>query len=168
MLLFMRSGIRFMYVEAGGQAPSWLNELQGFFRGHKRKDAEERQKANRKMTEGMDPMPVELYKWLGKYFLCHGDTMSLCYLTMSWNLCCRTGNTRSIRLEHLTWNIDALTVYFAITKTDQGGELPVFFFLRNAMYDLGLIAFLCANQGTLHASPATSMQIRRRRRFVLC
>ena len=108
-----------MFVEAGGQAPPWLSELQGFFRGHKRKDAEERQKANRKMTEGMDPMPFALYKWLGKYFLEHGDHVVV--LPHSWNLCCRTGNTRVIRLEHLAWDIDALTVYFAITKTDQGG-----------------------------------------------
>ena len=43
------------------------------------------------------------------------------FLTLTWNLMCRTTNTCTVYLHHLEWVNDSLGVYFAHTKTDQCG-----------------------------------------------
>ena len=120
-----RSAIRFLYTEADKEFPKEMEiamQKHFNFKGLKRRDAKERANSTRKIKEGKEPLPFELYKWLGRYFLRDVDAFSHCYLTMAWNLCCRTVNCEGIMIEHLSWTSDSLTVHFAITKTDQEGE----------------------------------------------
>ena len=44
-----------------------------------------------------------------------------CFLTMIWNLMCRSRNTVNIMMEHISFNGDSMTVQFAYTKTDMSG-----------------------------------------------
>lgn len=126
MWLHRRSAIKFLFTEANLAVPAWFgDELTRFYKGLKKQDAQERQTAVRKMKEGKEPMPFRLYEWLGKHFIGRGNAFALCYMTMTWNLCCRTVNTQGVRLKHLGWQEDALTVFFAVTKTDQAGNCNV-------------------------------------------
>ncbi|KAF1791912.1 hypothetical protein GQ600_1675 [Phytophthora cactorum] len=43
-------------------------------------------------------------------------------LVISWNLMCHTGNSVSIRYEHLEWDEDSLAVWFGHMKNDQEGD----------------------------------------------
>ena len=40
------------------------------------------------------------------------------FLTLTWNLICRSKNTVHIHIYHITWGSDSLIIKFAHTKTD--------------------------------------------------
>jgi len=46
---------------------------------------------------------------------------SWAFLTLTWNLCCRSKNTILIHRNHISWEGDCLTIQFAHSKTDQQG-----------------------------------------------
>jgi hypothetical protein len=68
-------------------------------------------------------MPFELYRWLCSYFLGQAKFFEWAYLTVCWNLMCRSNNVAAIRLSHLCWVEDSLAVALPQTKTDQGSLL---------------------------------------------
>jgi hypothetical protein len=93
--------------------------------GLKNKSAEARGDKGSKLSEGKEPMPFELYRALCKWLIEDGSSESMfghCFLTLTWNLMCRSRNTVYIRLEHMGWENDAMTIQFAHTKTDRAGE----------------------------------------------
>src|SRR5690606_9474769 len=69
---------------------------------------------------GKAPLTFELYKMLCRSFIVDGNVFALAYATLSWNLMCRTNNTESLCLDHLSWSGDSMTVYFGRMKNDQG------------------------------------------------
>ena len=52
-----------------------------------------------------------------------GAIFAQAFITMTWNLMCRSKNTVHIHLNHITWGSDSMTIRFAHTKTDvEGGD----------------------------------------------
>ena len=94
--------------------------LEDFYKSLKRNDATQRQNGERKATEGKEAMPFGLYKWLAKYFLSKSQLFEWIYLIYCWNLMCRTNNVAGVKLSHLHWVDDSLTIVIPKTKTDQG------------------------------------------------
>jgi hypothetical protein len=93
--------------------------------GLKNKSAEARGDKGSKLSEGKEPMPFEVYRAICKWLIEDGSAESMfghCFLTLTWNLMCRSRNTVYIRLEHMGWENDAMTIQFAHTKTDRAGE----------------------------------------------
>ncbi|KAF1790753.1 hypothetical protein GQ600_19715 [Phytophthora cactorum] len=45
-------------------------------------------------------------------------------MVIAWNLMCRSSNAFGIRHSHMEWKGDALQIYFAHMKIDQGGDRP--------------------------------------------
>lgn len=96
------------------------DRLTQFYQGVKKDEADQRRDGRKKVKEGKEPMSFELYEWLSRYFLAQGNLFAHLYITLCWNLLCRTSNVESLRLSHLVWDADSLGVYFAKTKSDQG------------------------------------------------
>lgn len=79
-----------------------------------------RQNGERKAKEGKDNMPFELYVWICTAFLKEGNVFAWAYLTLCWNLMCRTNNAAGIHFTHMSWMGDCLGMVLPKTKTDQG------------------------------------------------
>jgi hypothetical protein len=92
--------------------PDEETELKDFFSSLKKRTAKEKQDGEREIEEGKREMPWDVYEALAKYFWASGLFFELAYLTLTWNLCCRTNNTEGIKMCHLSWHDDALKVFF--------------------------------------------------------
>ncbi len=103
--------------------PEYVTSLSDFFKGLKRKDANERQQGTRKAKVGKEDLPFDVYQWLCCYFVENGDVFSWAYLTLCWNMMCRTNNVAGCKIPHLKRIGDALGVYTPKTKSDQGNPL---------------------------------------------
>lgn len=104
--------------------PQMVHQISEFFKGLKRKAAKDRQSGQLDIASGTGkvPLPIMLYKELCLAFLKRGDTTGVfchAYATLSWNLVCRTFNTKAIKFSHLSWLQDAIGVQFGFTKSDQ-------------------------------------------------
>ena len=101
-------------------------ELTKNFRGLLRGYAAEKAETGARLTEGKDPMSFALYKFLCKKMVADGSQGAIfahAFITMTWNLMCRSKNTVHIHLNHITWGSDSMTIRFAHTKTDvEGGD----------------------------------------------
>jgi hypothetical protein len=95
------------------------DHLSSFFKGLKRKEAQERQDGNRKAKEGKEEMPFVVYQWLCQDFFKRGDIFALTYLIWLWNLMCRTNNVAHMHVSHLSSFGDAIAVRLPKTKADQ-------------------------------------------------
>jgi hypothetical protein len=75
------------------------------------------------------PLSIGLYQLLALSFVqdsvhhghCDGPFAHLFFLLM-WNLMCRASNCDDVLWQHVEWRGDALVIYFARSKTDQGGD----------------------------------------------
>ena len=89
--------------------------------------AQEVQNGNGRITTGKVPLSFALYKEICGWML-EDDSPSgrfaHTFLVLSWNLACRSSNTKTIHYHHLAWAGDALQVYFAHMKNDQTGDRP--------------------------------------------
>jgi hypothetical protein len=79
------------------------------------------------IREGKEPLSVEFYKAICGWLLDYGTTdgvFAYCYLTLTWNLACRAGNTSRILFRDVTWtdSFDSFSISFSHSKTDQLGE----------------------------------------------
>ena len=79
------------------------------------------------VKEGKDPMSVELYKKVCRWFLDWGTldgVFAHCFLVLTWNLACHASNTTNIHLSEVEWDstFDTFETLFAHMKTDQTGE----------------------------------------------
>jgi hypothetical protein len=113
-----------LFTEAK-QRPSvdFVDGIKLFFKGLKRKDAQEKQFGFRKTTEGKAAMPFCVYAALQEEFFKQGKFFELAYTSFTWNLMCRTDNTAHITLKHLSTVADSLCVEFSVSKMDKGGEM---------------------------------------------
>lgn len=97
------------------------------FKGLLRTVAQEMQNGNGRISTGKTPLPFELYAELAQWMMCEGTAVgTFChlFLVLSWNLACRSSNTKTIHYHHMGWVDDSLKVYFAHMKNDQSGERP--------------------------------------------
>lgn len=124
-----RSGFVHLFALSNRVVPAtYTNRLTDFFTSKKKHFAELRRNGLLpSVHEGKKPIPFELFQFLGMSLLASGDKADIVahlYLTMSWNLICRAGNTATICFSHLEWRSDALGVYFPQQKNDQEGDRP--------------------------------------------
>ncbi len=123
-----RSALKYLFQFHGRPFnAAWKSDLETFFKGAKRQTANQKQNGIGKAIEGKLHMQFDLYRVLCKELLRIGDTSSIfahAYLTISWNLICRAGNTEEIHFNHMSWESDALGVIFVTSKTDLSGEKP--------------------------------------------
>lgn len=101
--------------------PRWRVKLKRFFRGLRRKEAQERHAGERPLTVGKQSMPHRLYTWLCGFFIKSGNIFAWAYLTLAWGSIARTNNVADIRLAHMEPVNDALGLRQPKSKTDQMG-----------------------------------------------
>ena len=101
-------------------------KLQTAYKGLQRGHAAEKQSRGGRLQEGKDPMSFALYNLLCKKMLLDGSKEAIfshAFLTLTWNLICRSMNTVHIHRNHISWANDCMTIRFAHTKTDvEGGD----------------------------------------------
>eukprot|EP00979_Chaetoceros_neogracilis_P018584 scaffold10852_cov1569-Chaetoceros_neogracile.AAC.1 len=105
--------------------PAFEAELTTQFKGLLRARAEEKEAKGSRLSEGKDPMPFALYKRLCAKMMADGSKDAIfahAFLTLTWNLVCRSKNTVFIHRNHISWDHDALSIQFAHMKTDMAGE----------------------------------------------
>jgi hypothetical protein len=76
------------------------------------------------LEQGMKPMSFELYQDLCKWWAMDSGNDAIfarCFITLTWNLMCRSNNTVNIRREHIEMKGDCIAIKFAHTKSDQEG-----------------------------------------------
>ena len=122
-----RSAFKELYRRCGlKMGQDYEDDLKTKFKGLNRGHAYEKEKTGGRLTEGKDPMSFALYKLLCKKMLEDGSKEAIfahAFLTMTWNLICRSKNTVNIHRNHITWGSDSITIRFAHTKTDvEGGD----------------------------------------------
>lgn len=103
------------------------DSMKRFFRGKKRDFARAQANGLESAREGKTPISFPLYQYLCQQLLRSGETADIfshTYLTLSWNLICRAGNTAGICYPHMEWTGDALGIYFPHQKNDQEGDRP--------------------------------------------
>ena len=77
------------------------------------------------LLEGKDPMTFTLYKRLCTKMMADGSKEAIfahAFLTLTWNLVCRSKNIVFIHRNHISWYHDALCIHFAFIKTDTAGD----------------------------------------------
>ena len=89
--------------------------------------AEEVQNGNGRISTGKVPLSFKLFCklciWMFQDNSPSGRFAHL-FLVLLWNLACRSSNTQTIYLHHLSWIHDSLQIYFAQMKNDQTGDRP--------------------------------------------
>jgi hypothetical protein len=121
-----RSALTYLFTTTEITPPAlFYQKMKQGMMGLKNKSAAARGDKGGKLSEGKEPMPFEVYRAICKWLIEDGSAESMfghCFLTSTWNLMCRSRNTVYIRLEHMGWENDAMTIQFAHTKTDRAGE----------------------------------------------
>ena len=103
------------------------DRLKGMFKGLKKTVTDDVACGDGEVRVGKLPLPFGTYTWFARKMLSMEQPVytygHLCML-LSWNLMCRFSNTKSICWTHMEWRQDALGIYFAQMKNDQGGDRP--------------------------------------------
>jgi len=126
-----RSALTQLFIQCE-VAPSkaFLQKMKQVMTGLKNTSVKARGTKGTKLGVGNEPLPFEVYRAICTWLLEDGGTHCIfahCFLTMTWNLMRRSRkNTVNIRLEHISWENDSMTVQFAHTKTDQVAKLAKF------------------------------------------
>ena len=122
-----RSAYKELYRQCGMKMRTeFESDLSIKFKGLMRGYAIEKETTGGRLAEGKDPMSFSLYQLLCKKMMSDGTKESVfahAFLTLTWNLICRSKNTVNIHRNHLSWALDCLSIRFAHTKTDvEGGD----------------------------------------------
>jgi hypothetical protein len=115
---------------------AFVKKMKRLHQGLNRRSAKARGENGGKLGEGKDPLPFELHRAICTWLLADGSKESVfahCFLTLTWNLMCRSKNTVYINRRHLSWSGDAMAVNFAHTKSNMEGS------------DAGHKRHICAN-----------------------
>ena len=109
------------------QSDFFQKDLKQLFKGFLRTVSIEVQNGNGRITTGKIPLTFDLYteicKWMQEDDTPAGKFAHL-FLVLSWNLACRSSNTKTIHFHHLGWSQDALQIFFCHMKNDQTGDRP--------------------------------------------
>ena len=103
----------------------WKEKLNGIFHGMVNTFVKKAREKNVRLYSGKKAMPILLLEEISSYYIKEGERYSWfdkLYLTLSWCLMCRTQNTCKIKLKHMQWTKDALTIHFSGSKTDELGK----------------------------------------------
>jgi hypothetical protein len=71
-------------------------------------------------------MSFDLYQKICQWLMESDDANAAyahCFLTLTWNLMCRSRSTVNLQYEHVGWYNDAMGIKFGHNKTDQDGKL---------------------------------------------
>ena len=121
-----RSALKDLYRQCQVQVPPVFEaELTTLFKGLLRAHAQEKEKNGSRLAEGKDPMPFALYKILCKKMMADPTKEAIfahAFLTLTWNLICRSKNTVYIHRNHIYWDHDLLVIMFAHMKTSMEGS----------------------------------------------
>jgi len=102
--------------------------LARYIKGMKKIMADQRRLGTRSCLVGKEPLSFAAYQEIckrllegatGRYASC--NTFALAFLTLSWNLVCRSESTQAINIRNMTWSGDCMKVTIAKSKTDQAG-----------------------------------------------
>jgi hypothetical protein len=98
--------------------------MKRLYQGLNRRLAKTRGEKGGKFGEGKDLLPFELYHaiciWLVVDEL-KECIFAHCFLTLTWNLMCRSKNMLYINQRHLSWSSNTMAVNFAHTKSSMEG-----------------------------------------------
>ncbi|KAH9133372.1 hypothetical protein AeRB84_020507 [Aphanomyces euteiches] len=123
-----RAGLFNLFRRFGVSMSTTLEkEMSNHFRGLKRSIAESTASGNGRIKVGKDPLSIDTFHFLFKALLLVTDLNAVfarTFMLLAWNLMCRSSNAFGIMLEHREWSNDALRIYFAHMKNDQGGDRP--------------------------------------------
>ena len=101
-------------------------QMSQFIAGCKRTIANEKQLLGQKITEGKEPMSVEVFEYISKeLFVSEDPEESLfghLFFLLDWNLMKRAENCEKCKINHIYWSGDALIFEFAKSKGDQEGK----------------------------------------------
>ena len=122
-----RSALKDMYRQCGNIPidDKFEKELSTKLKGLLRAHAEEKESTGKRLSEGKDPMSFALYKLLCKKMMEDGSKSAVfahAFLTLTWNLVCRSKNTVYIHRNHIAWATDSMSIQFAHMKTDMEGS----------------------------------------------
>ena len=86
-----RSALKYYYKKCNVKFEDdvWRDKLNSVFIGIKKTTGEQRQRGDRKATEGKDSLPFRLYEDMADYFQGKGDFFGSLYHVISWNVMCR-------------------------------------------------------------------------------
>ena len=120
-----RSALKDLYRTCKLEMPlDYERDLKEEFKCPNKSHQEEKQKKAGRMATGKDPLPFSLYRQLCVWMLEDDGAEVIfghAFITLMWNLVCRSKNTIYINCNHISWHEDALTILFAHTKTDMEG-----------------------------------------------
>ena len=120
-----RSALMMLFNDCGATRTELFNqELTKVMKGLKNTSAIFRGAQGARLTEGKDPLPFVVYQKICQWLLEKGDKSSIfahCFLTLTWNLMCRSINTTLVCRDHMSWEGDAVGIQFAHSKTDTTG-----------------------------------------------
>lgn len=111
------------------ESDTFKKHLKKSFSGLKKKAQQYKDVSGTRLGEGKKALPFDLYKKLCEWMISDGSKLSLfswAFLTITWNLCCRSKNTVHIHRNHISWEGDSLIIQFAHSKTDQQGMNEAF------------------------------------------
>lgn len=112
-----RSGLNHLFRLYKQQAtPAYEKELSISFKGLVKAATGRKARGETRVKTGKDPLTAEMYRFLSLALLQNKDKECLFakfFLNLSWNLMCRAANTEFIRMTHLSWDNDALTILFS-------------------------------------------------------
>lgn len=117
-----RTALVFAFHEAKVTMPlHWPKKLKRFYRGLRRKEAQEIQDGKRSLGSQRQAMPHRVLVWLCEYFIHQGNIFAWAYLTLAWSSMARTSSVANIHLGHLEPLQDSLGLHVPKSKADQGG-----------------------------------------------
>ena len=120
-----RSALFDLYRDSGAELSRSTNKSIGrCIAAINKKIMKQKQARGESLKEGKSPMSFELYQKLCQWFVEKGTKEAIfacCFLTLTWNLMCRSNNTVGVRREHIKLTSDSLGIMFAHVKTDKEG-----------------------------------------------
>ncbi len=120
-----RSAVKNMYRMRNKPVPTEYGErMKTLFSGLKRYEAE-RVQSGEKNNTGKSPLRYSTYQDLcRKTMLMEDGGFAHLFLTLQWNLMCRSKSVQTIDSSHISYEDDSIGFTFHKTKTNQDGSAP--------------------------------------------
>ena len=123
----VRSGLQYLHKRAGVQMTQKFEQsMAQFIAGCKRTIPKEKQELAQKITEGKEPMSVEVYEYIAKEMFesdkAEHSLFAHLFFLLDWNLMKRAENCAGCKIDHIYWNGDSLVFEFAKSKGDPDGK----------------------------------------------
>ena len=122
----IRSSIAYLYKLSGVERPANdAADIAKFMGGMKRVAQAAKMHLGLKLTEGKVAMPIEVYERMSKKLFCSEekeDVFAHLFLVLDWCLMKRAENCVTAKINHISFDEDALVFAFAKTKGNQTGD----------------------------------------------